>query len=136
MHKNMPGFIGGKPMTTSKDTPPATDQKTFSITFTLLIWAGIALAFLGAIVAILGASNVTVLEGTFGNIEIKTTSVGLAILVIGSLLAGTIALRLPPGVKVLARSEQTLTEKIVERPIFLLGWSVVGAILLLISLLH
>lgn len=123
-------------MKTSKTSPAKTSKKTLSITFTLLIWSGIVLAFLGAIVAIIGVGGATAFDGKFGNIEIKTTSVGLAILVVGSVLAGTIALRLPKDVRVLNRTRQTIVEKIAERAILLLGISLLGCILLLVSFLH
>jgi hypothetical protein len=129
-------LYGEKLVKTSKTSPTKASKKTLSITFTLLIWSGIVLAFLGAVVAIIGAGGATAFDGKFGNIEVKTTSVGLAILVVGSLLAGTIALRLPKDVRVLNRTRQTIQEKIAEKAIFLLGISILGCILLLVSFLH
>ncbi len=105
-----------------------------SVTYTALIFAGIALAIAGAVVAILGLGGVTVFEGKAGGAEVKTQSVGLAIMVVGAVLAGTVALKLPKGVTVLSPSEASVTERVAERApiLFLVAGSAV--VLLIVSL--
>lgn len=112
----------------------STEPRTLSVTFTVLIWAGIALAIFGAIVAILGVGGAAAFDGKIGSIEVKTGSVGLAILVVGLIFAGTIALRLPRNVRVLARArKRSLTERIARRaPLFFLA-GIIGCILLVLS---
>ncbi|GAC1447669.1 MAG: hypothetical protein PVS3B1_32810 [Ktedonobacteraceae bacterium] len=108
-------------------------QKKTPITFTALIWSGILIAAFGAIVAVFGVTGATVFEGKIGDIEVKTQSVGLAILVIGAVLAGFIATHLPGDVRILARKPRSLTEKIASRAIYFFIIGVVACILLIIS---
>jgi len=108
-----------------------------SITYTALIWTGIILALFGAITAVLGLGGATVFEGSLGSIKVKTTQTGLAILVVGAALAGTIALKLPKGIVVLEEGEKySLTEKLARRiPVLSLVIVSVAIILLILSFL-
>jgi hypothetical protein len=88
-------------------------QPRISVTFTALIWLGIVLAMLGAVVAVLGLGGSTVFEVTVHGITVKTSQTGLAILAIGALLSGLIAVKIPKGVRVMAKEEKHgLTEKL------------------------
>jgi hypothetical protein len=110
-------------------------QKVISITFTALIGAGILLALFGAIVAVFGIGNTTVLDIKWGTVEVQTSSVGLAILVVGAALAGIVALRLPAGVQVFfAGKSRFLTNMIGNRGMYFFLVGGVGCILLVLSL--
>ena len=109
-----------------------------SISHTALIWTGIILCLIGAIVAISGLGGLTSLEVSFNAIKIKTTSVGLGILVIGALLSGVVAIKLPKGIITLGvEHKYSLTEILARRiPMFSLIIGIVAAILLLLSVLN
>jgi hypothetical protein len=100
----------------------------------VLIFTGIALALGGAIVAILGLGGVTAFEGTVGDVEVKTESVGLAIMVAGAVLAATVALKLPSGVRVLA-GRRTIVERIAGAPWIFVAAALLGSLLLVLSLI-
>jgi hypothetical protein len=105
-------------------------QKTKSITFTVLIWAGIVLALLGAITAIIGISDARALEIGLGIFTLKITNVGLVILVVGSFLASFVALHLPDNVSVYGGDESlesNYLKKYVPLPFMVIG--VIGIIL-------
>lgn len=110
-------------------------RKSISVTFTALVWTGILLAIAGAVVAVLGLGNVTSFQGKIGNIQITTTSIGLVIMIVGSVLAGTIALHLPKDVRVFGETKDTLMEKIVEGVPVFFGVSLIGCVLLTLTLL-
>lgn len=108
-----------------------------SITYTALIWAGILLALFGAIVTVMGLGGSIVFEGSVGDIKVKTTQTGLAILVVGAVLSGAIALKLPKGIVVLEKGEKySFTEKLARRiPILSIVMGIVAIILLVLSFL-
>lgn len=107
-----------------------------SVTFTAIILVGLALAVLGAITAILGLGEAITLELTLGDYTVKTTSVGLAILVVGALLAGVVALRLPRNVQVFGNGSQpSWGERLAARPVVFLATAAVAVVLLVVSLL-
>ncbi|HEX3999417.1 MAG TPA: hypothetical protein VHX65_12775 [Pirellulales bacterium] len=85
-----------------------------SIAYTAIIFTGLALAVFGAIAAVLGLGGVSAFDGTIGSAKIKTSNVGLAILVVGTLLAGVVALKLPKDVRVFARVKPSFTERLAE----------------------
>jgi hypothetical protein len=105
-----------------------------SVTFTAFIWFGMLLAVAGAVVAILGIGCAVVFSGKVAGAEVKTTSLGLAILAIGALLAGVVATRLPKGVVVFEVSRETVTEKIARRAIWLFLLAIAAALLFIISM--
>lgn len=109
-----------------------------SFTHTALIWTGIILCLIGAGVAILGLGGLTALEVSYNSATVKTTSIGLAILVIGALLSGIVALRLPPDVIVLAEENKyTLTEKLARKiPFLSLMICLAGILFLVLSFLN
>lgn len=91
-----------------------------SVTFTILIWAGILLMVMGGLAAIVGLGGSTIFDVKYGDNTFKTTSVGLAVMAVGALVAGIVALRLPAGTTVLsgtrAASNRTLTERLAAVP--------------------
>ncbi len=89
-------------------------ENRISITFTALVWVGILLCISGAVVAVLGFGSSTVFEVHIGSVEVKTTQVGLAILVVGALLSFFTAQKLPTGVMILA-DKPTFMEKLLRR---------------------
>jgi hypothetical protein len=113
----------------------ASQNKNISITFTALIWLGMFLAAAGAVVAILGIGGAIEFSGKVGGAEVKTTSMGLAILAIGGLLAGGVATRLPKGTEVLEGGDrQPFLDWIAEHAGWLIGLAVVAAALFFISM--
>lgn len=108
-----------------------------SVTFTALIWLGMILALLGAIVAILGFGGAITFEGTLGSLKVQTTSVGLAIMIVGAFLSGTVATNLPKNVQVLGdNQEEPFITRIYRRlapPLFFVGF--LGVVLLAIFLI-
>jgi hypothetical protein len=105
-----------------------------SITFTALIWFGMLLGAVGAVVAILGVGGAVSFSIKIGSVDANTTSVGLAICVIGCLLAGGVATRLPKGVSVLGRRHSSFMNWISRHAWWLLALALVAVALFLISL--
>jgi len=112
-------------------------KERISITYTALIWTGIILVLFGAISAVLGLGGATFFEASFGEIKIKTTQTGLAILFVGALLSGFIAIKLPKGVVVLDKEEKyTFTERLARKiPILALIIAAIAIVLLVLSFL-
>src|SRR5262249_48111130 len=111
----------------------AATKKRISITFTALIWTGLLLAIAGTIFTLLGLSGQSLFEASIGNLTIKTAHVGLTLVVIGSLLAGFIAMNLPEGVELYAEQGRSLTERVAENarlPCFALA--IIGVIALVV----
>ena len=117
-------------MKKKKDGEP---RNRISITFTALIWTGILLCIFGSIVAVLGLNGSTTFEIHIKSAEVKTTQVGLVILIAGVILSFFTAQRLPPGVIVLG-DEPTFTEKLVRQiPIMSVVTGIIAIILLFLS---
>lgn len=104
-----------------------------SITFTVLIWFGMLLAAVGAAVAILGVGGAVAFSAKVGSIELKTTSIGLAICALGCLLAGGVATRLPKGVEVLG-ARASFMNWMSRHAWWVLALALVAVVLLLFSL--
>ena len=109
-------------------------KKEFSVTYTVLIWFGMALCIVGAVAAILGLGGSTVFELTFGDFTAKSTQVGLSIMIIGAALAGVVAVKLPAGVKVLAEEvHYSFTQRLARNlPVVALILVLVGVISLVV----
>lgn len=112
-------------------------DKRLSVTHTVLIWIGIILIVLGAVMNVFGigsdtaAIKVTVLDMA----ELSTSHVGLVFVIVGAFLSGVVTLRLPPDVRVFSGSERSLTERIAENalvPSVMLGGS--ALVLLVVSI--
>lgn len=110
-------------------------NKPVSFTYTAVIFTGLAIAVFGAIVAVFGIGGGTAFDGSIFNAKIKTENVGLVLLVVGSALAGYVAVKLPKGVRVFSSEAPTFTERLgtaVARPALLIAC--LGAIALIVSL--
>ena len=107
-----------------------------SFTYTALIWTGIVLCLSGFVIAVLGLGGLTSFEASFDSIKVKTTSVGLAIVVVGAVLSGTVAIKLPRGVRVMALEEpDTFTVVLARRiPSISLVVGIVAIVCLVLSL--
>jgi hypothetical protein len=108
-----------------------------SVVYTVLILFGILLAAAGAVIAVLGIGkpSATVISG--GGIDVKTSSVGLIILVVGAALAGVLALKKPSDIELFTDqpARPPLSERIADKaaiPAFAVAG--VGVALLVISL--
>jgi hypothetical protein len=106
-----------------------------SITYTALIWLGMALCVIGVSIVILGLGESSTFELTFGGATLKSTQSGLMILIVGAILSGIVASRLPEGVIVLDKNSQySETEKFFrELPKISLAIIGISAILFIIS---
>lgn len=109
-----------------------------SITHTALIWVGIGLCIFGAIVAVIGLGGTTTFKVELWKIKAETSQTGLAISIIGALLAGIVAIKLPRHVQTLAKkSKYSFSEKIMKRiPLMSLIIVVLFSLLLLISFIY
>ena len=89
-------------------------EDKLSITHTALVWMGIIICLIGLWLTLFGAKDVTIFEGTIGNIQFKTSHIGLILISIGSLLSGLVATKVPSGVRLLSASKtkKTFTQKI------------------------
>ncbi|RGA03043.1 hypothetical protein DI270_021145 [Microbispora triticiradicis] len=113
-----------------------TNRTRISITYTVLIITGLLLAVAGAVVAILGLGGVVEFKGEVAGAKAETTSVGLAVLVVGALLAGIVAVKLPTQVNVLGNGgRRGFTEWFSEFGVRLCALLVAaGVVLLIVSL--
>lgn len=113
---------------------PAAEKNRLSITYTVLIWFGMLLALLGVAIAILSLGGAVEFSAKVGDAEFKSTSLGLAIVAIGTILSGFIATRLPKGVTVFATATPTWTERVASRAGILILLGVLALALLGFSL--
>lgn len=104
-------------------------------TYTFLIWIGILLALSGAVIAVLDLGGLIDFGGTIMGIEIYTNKMGLAILTVGALLAGTVAIKIPKGIMVLGEGgkKRSFTEKVARKIPFFAFVIIAGAIYFLIK---
>lgn len=70
-----------------------------SVTYTALIFSGLTVMLIGVVLAALGGPIAT--ELSLGELQVKTTSLGLALGLLGAGVATMVALNLPEGVTVL-----------------------------------
>lgn len=103
-------------------------------TYTFLIWIGILLALFGAIIAVFRPGPPVGWNVVVGGIPVGTDQVGLAILSIGALLAGNVAIKIPKGIMVLGEGgkKRSFTEKVARKTPFFAFIIIVGAIYFLI----
>ena len=106
-------------------------------TYTCLIWIGILIVLYGlAVIAfpgkVPGAKEISVLIKFLG-IELQTNDMGIAILAIGSLLSGSVAIKVPKGAMVLGEEgkKRSFTEKLARKIPFFAFLIIAGAIYLL-----
>jgi hypothetical protein len=87
-------------------------QEYRSITFTVLICFGMMVALVGLLFTVAGLGGSNAIELSFSRVTLKTTSLGLAILAIGTGLSAGIALNLPENVQVFGRTKPTISERL------------------------
>jgi uncharacterized membrane protein YidH (DUF202 family) len=108
-----------------------------SVVYTGLILFGILLAVAGAVIAVLGIGKPSATEVSGGGVDVKTSSVGLVILVVGAGLAGILALKKPGDIELFTDrpARRPLPERIAgNAAIPALAIAAVGVVLLVVSL--
>lgn len=111
------------PAKTKSSTRPVAETNRPSVTYTVLIWFGMLLALIGVAIAVLGLGGVVEFSAKVGNAQLKSTSLGLIVVAIGTFLSGFIATRMPKGVTVFATTAPTWNERVGGHAglLFLLG---------------
>jgi hypothetical protein len=105
-----------------------------SVTFTVLIFVGMIIALAGVAILLLGLDKSATFDFEMSGVKIKTSSVGLAVLAVGSLLSAGVALNLPENVRVFGPTPPTRTERLkgLARPLFAITF--IALLALVISL--
>lgn len=117
--------------------PTADRPQRRSVVYTGLILFGILLAVSGVIIALLGIGKPSATEVSGGGVDVKSSSVGLIILVVGAGLAGILALKKPSDIELFTDrpAQRPLPERIAgNAAIPALAIAAVGVVLLVISL--
>jgi uncharacterized membrane protein YidH (DUF202 family) len=70
-----------------------------SIVYSAIVVVGLAMTVLGAVVAIIGVSSDGLFNASIGDAHVKTSSVGLAIMVVGALVTVVTAIRKPRDIQ-------------------------------------
>jgi hypothetical protein len=92
---------------------------------------GIVLAIGGAVIAVLGLGNPTSVSVEAQGLTVKTTSVGLAIMLVGVLLTAVLLVRKPEGVTLADTSASPRSNRALQ---FVFALFLVGVALLAVSL--
>jgi uncharacterized membrane protein YidH (DUF202 family) len=95
------------------------------------VLVGIVLVIGGAVIAVLGLGNPTSVSIEARGLTVKTTSVGLAIMLIGVLLTAILLARKPEGVTLADRFPSPRRDRAIR---FAVALFVVGVALLVVSL--
>ncbi|MGW1956116.1 hypothetical protein ACWCPI_25775 [Streptomyces sp. NPDC001920] len=86
-----------------------------SVILSVTILVGLALIIAGAVFALLGLGNVGIVTGKGPNgVELKTTSLGVVMMVIGATFAGFVATNLPEGFEVFGEREESVWARILR----------------------
>jgi hypothetical protein len=113
-----------------------TGKSTPSVTFTALLWLGMLIALSGLLVTLLGTGHAVEFSAKIGDIEIGTTSAGLALLALGLFVDGFVATRLPASVSVFEVRKPTILESIAAKAMWILGAAVLAFLVCALSLRH
>jgi hypothetical protein len=108
-----------------------------SIIYSSLILAGILMAIAGLVIAVLGVGKPSATEISGSGVDVKTSSVGLVILVVGAGLAGILAVKKPSDIELFTNRPMapTLRTRVIDNAaIPALAVAVVGVVLLIVSL--
>jgi uncharacterized membrane protein len=70
-----------------------------SVVYSAIVVVGLVLTVLGAIVAVVGVSNSDLFTASLGDARVKTSSVGLAIMVVGAAITVVAAISKPRDVQ-------------------------------------
>lgn len=109
-----------------------------SVVYSLIILTGLLLAVAGAVIAVLGLSLPDLFEARVGRSEVRTSSVGLAIMVVGSGLALAAGVGKPRDVRIFSpQPEPALWRRDIEwllRPLAALAAGSLAALILSLAL--
>jgi hypothetical protein len=108
-----------------------------SIIYSSLILAGILMAIAGLVIAVLGVGKPSATEISGSGVDVKTSSVGLVILVVGAGLAGILAVKKPSDIELFTDRPMapTMRARVIDNAaIPALAVAVVGVVLLIVSL--
>jgi hypothetical protein len=106
-----------------------------NVTFTALIWLGMILTVVGVVVALLGIGGTINLSAKIGDYELQTTSLGVAIMALGAIMAAFVAVKLPKGVVPFAVERRTLLDRIAAQSGWVIILAIVAVVLFILSLL-
>jgi hypothetical protein len=107
-----------------------------SFVYTALIVVGLLLAVTGAVVAVLGVGGAVEFQGAAAGAKVSTTSVGLAIMTAGALMATVVAIKLPAHVRVFSGDGRPPPEARIRQIIKpALALFLIGLALLILSLI-
>lgn len=111
-------------------------SRRLSVTFTALVWTGITLILVGAIMTFFSiGSDVTAFKVTiFDVVELRTSHIGLVLIIVGAVLSGIVSLRLPADVRIFGESKRSLTERIAENALIPSVILIILALLVLLVL--
>jgi uncharacterized membrane protein YidH (DUF202 family) len=70
-----------------------------SIVYSAIVVVSLAMTVLGAVVAVIGVSSGGLFSASIGDAHVKTTSVGLSIMVVGALVTVVTAIRKPRDIQ-------------------------------------
>lgn len=104
-----------------------------SIIYSAVVVVGLLLSVAGAVCALMGVGGVTAFGGKIGDVEVSTTSTGLAVLAIGAAMALVAVTRKPADVQLFSGASKPDALDGLRLPLFVAA--VVAAGLLLVSLL-
>lgn len=108
-----------------------------SVIYSSLILLGILMAIAGVVIAVLGIGKPSATEISGLGIDVKTSSVGLAILVVGAGLAGILAVKKPSDIELFTDKPAAppLWKRVTDNAaIPALAAAAVGLVLLIVSL--
>jgi hypothetical protein len=114
--------------------PPLPQSTKPNVTFTALIWLGMFLALAGAAVAVFGIGAPTSFDAKLGDGEVSTTNLGLAIMVVGAIMAAYVATKLPKGVVPFAVRKVTWQDRFADKSAWLVAFAVLACLLLCFSI--
>jgi hypothetical protein len=105
-----------------------------SVTLTALVVFGMAITAAGLVMVLFGLGGSTVFEVTLGDWTVKTTSTGLAVMVIGSALSTGVVMNLPQGAVLFGPTRRTWSERLRSLALPLAILTVICLVLLAVSL--
>ncbi|MEU9983750.1 hypothetical protein [Streptomyces sp. NPDC050856] len=136
----MPSNRADRPgRTPSQQRTPGKAERR-SIVLSSVIIVGLIIALAGVVFAALGIGHVGVIDGEAEGVKLKTTSLGVFMILTGALLAGFVATNLPEGYVIHGDTPETKAQKVLRlltsrgvKPYLVL--CAFGVLLLLISIL-
>src|SRR4051812_25300937 len=93
----------------SQASPPRAGRP--SLVLSAVIIFGLMLVVAGVAFALLGLGNVGVIGGEAKGVELRTTSLGVVMIVVGALLSGLVATNLPNGYQIYGGRRESVAQK-------------------------